>query len=926
MIKMLYNSFFIVRRLNSPEVDHGLSPLEEGYDATSRITINSCLIMKMRILAVLLALIGTTPFSISRAQSDISLTGYTLTFDDEFNSLSVSTASPKGLSNWYAYPPNGPTGNFSESQFDPTALGVSNGILSERAFLDSSNSWHSGYISSVDTTKAGFSQQYGYFEIRAKMPASSTGAWPAFWLDSTNGITDGANEEIDIFEWYGVSYSSVPGLVQQASHSWNPDGSQAAGGLYSPETQMPDGSQPWVGYHIYGCQVDPVHITWYIDGVQTNQIATPTSYVTSPFYIMVDYAIGGGWPLSGMVNNSSLNVDWVRVYSLPTGSGSGSGSTTSTNDTNAIGMQFQGLGTALLSTDSAGVSSVAQTNWNVLTGSTFSSHALSDSTGASTSATITGWSNGTWFGGGSSAAPTGNAKLASGELFNGWPGPPSLTISNIPYAKYDVYVYVGMDAAGRNETCSLTPSGGTAQSYSFTTEGGNSTWTAATSTWDGTGTAPTLPSANYVHFTGLTASSFSMVWGAPGNGGLNGIQIVPTGTGSGTGTGTGTGSGSSTGTAPAITAQPANQTVPVGQAATFSVTATGTASLSYQWEKNSNAISGATSATYTTPATTTGDDGSTFSVVITNSYGSVTSNSATLSVTGTAPTITAQPASQSVSVGQAATFSVTATGTASLSYQWQKNSTAISGATSATYTTPATTAGDNGATFSVVITNSYGSATSKGATLTVTGTTPISGSGSAGIGMQFQGLGTALLSTDSAGVSSVAQTNWNVLSGSYFGSHTLSDSSGASTTATLSGYSNGTFWGGGSSVAPTGNAKLASGELFNGWPGPPTLTVSNIPYAKYDVYVYAGIDAAGRIETCSLTPSNGATQSYSFTTENGNSTWTAATSTWDGNGTAPALPSANYVHFTGLTGSSFTMLWGAPGNGGLNGIQIVPTQ
>ena len=68
-----------------------------------------------------------------------------------------------------------------------------------------------------------------------------------------------------------------------------------------------------------------------------------------------------------------------------------------------------------------------------------------------------------------------------------------------------------------------------------------------------------------------------------------------------------------------------------------------------------------------------------------------------------APAITTQPASQTVSTGQKATFTVTATGTAPLSYQWQKNGTAIGGATAASYTTPATTAADNGDQFTVEI-------------------------------------------------------------------------------------------------------------------------------------------------------------------------------------------------------------------------------
>lgn len=174
--------------------------------------------------------------------------------------------------------------------------------------------------------------------------------------------------------------------------------------------------------------------------------------------------------------------------------------------------------------------------------------------------------------------------------------------------------------------------------------------------------------------------------------------------------------------APAIIAQPVNQTVTAGQSATFSVTATGSAPLSYQWNRNATAISGATSAAYTTPPTTTADSGAQFSVVISNASGSVTSSAATLTVNAgtTGPTITTQPSNQTVTAGQTASFSVTATGTAPLAYQWHKNGLAISGATSPSYTTPATTSADNGAQFDVLVSNSAGSANSQAATLTVT--------------------------------------------------------------------------------------------------------------------------------------------------------------------------------------------------------------
>jgi hypothetical protein len=84
-----------------------------------------------------------------------------------------------------------------------------------------------------------------------------------------------------------------------------------------------------------------------------------------------------------------------------------------------------------------------------------------------------------------------------------------------------------------------------------------------------------------------------------------------------------------------------------------------------------------------------------------------------------APAITTEPGSQNVTVGHAATFSVVATGTTPLSYQWQRNGTAITGATASSYTTAATTLADNGATFKVTVTNSSGAVTSAVATLTV---------------------------------------------------------------------------------------------------------------------------------------------------------------------------------------------------------------
>ncbi len=175
--------------------------------------------------------------------------------------------------------------------------------------------------------------------------------------------------------------------------------------------------------------------------------------------------------------------------------------------------------------------------------------------------------------------------------------------------------------------------------------------------------------------------------------------------------------------APTITAQPQAQTVSDGGSVTFSVTATGTQPFSYQWRKNGTDISGATSASLTLTGVTPASAGS-YSVVVTNLVTSVTSTGATLTVQAVAPAITTQPMAQSAPLGGSATFTVVATGTAPLGYQWQKNGTDIPGATSASYTITGVQAADF-TTYRVVVTNSAGSATSSAVTLSLASGLPV---------------------------------------------------------------------------------------------------------------------------------------------------------------------------------------------------------
>lgn len=167
---------------------------------------------------------------------------------------------------------------------------------------------------------------------------------------------------------------------------------------------------------------------------------------------------------------------------------------------------------------------------------------------------------------------------------------------------------------------------------------------------------------------------------------------------------------------PAITAQPSAATVNVGGNATFSVTAIGTPTPGYQWRKNGTDISGATNATLTL-TNIQASDAATYSVYVSNTAGSVTSNGAALTVQ-TAPVITSQPSAATVAVGANATFTVAASGNPSPTYQWRKDGTNISGATSSNLTISNAQLSHAGI-YSAVATNAAGSATSNNATLTV---------------------------------------------------------------------------------------------------------------------------------------------------------------------------------------------------------------
>jgi lysophospholipase L1-like esterase/fibronectin type 3 domain-containing protein len=623
---------------------------------------------------------------------------------------------------------------------------------------------------------------------------------------------------------------------------------------------------------------------------------------------------------SGLPSGLSINTSTGSITGTPTASGTSTVTLSATNSTGtgsatltltvsaagtgtSIGVQFIGGGAAMASTDSAGVPAVAQTNWKPVTGSTFSNVALTDNSGGATTALLNGGADGGYFSASGFAMGSGDAHLCSGELFDGNINTEtnSITISSIPYGTYDVYIYAESDAGGRNATFTVTPSGGAASSKSFQTESNGSTWTEGTNTWNGSGTAPTLAVANYVHFTGLTASSFNLKFGGINNVSMNGIQIVKTSSGGG-------------GSAPVITSG-TSASGTVGTAFSYQIAASNSpTSYNATGLPSGLAINSSTGLISGTP---TASGTSTITLGATNASGTGNA-SLTLTVSVAKPVITSATTA-SGTAGSVFSYQITATNSpTSFSATGLPSGLSINTSTGAITGTPAAS---GTSTIALGATNAGG--TGNG---TLTLTVSAAGTGTS-IAVQFVGGGAAMASTDSAGVPAVAQTNWKPVTGSTFSNVALTDNSGGATTALLNGSADGAYFSASGFATGSGDAHLCSGELYDGNINTETnsITISSIPYGTYDVYIYAESDAGTRNATFTITPSGGAASSKSFQTESSGSTWTEGTNTWNGSGTAPTLAVANYVHFTGLTASSFNLKFGGINNVSMNGIQIVKT-
>jgi hypothetical protein len=258
------------------------------------------------------------PPSIASLKSPYVPAGYVSTFNDEFTSLNTISNSAISFTpgvKWYngieqccMGSSDGKPGSMYPTLVNGTTL-INPYSIDPQGGLDISltltgNWWSSGVMQTVDSNHVGFSQQYGYFEMEAQFPGGP-GTWPAFWMLPTDtGVS--SRGEIDIME----AYTQFKNGFCITLHDWNNDansGQDCFNNLSIDTT---------TGYHVYGMLWTKDAMTFYVDGKQVWQYPT-LAVMHSPYYLLVDLGVGGGWPTENTPSPSVMKVKYVRAYKAP---------------------------------------------------------------------------------------------------------------------------------------------------------------------------------------------------------------------------------------------------------------------------------------------------------------------------------------------------------------------------------------------------------------------------------------------------------------------------------------------------------------------------------------------------------------------------------------------------------------------------------
>ncbi len=234
----------------------------------------------------------------------------TLTFSEEFNDLDVGRRNQPGRK-WTAGLPY--RGDFGRAQFVGSPrrefpFRIDDGVLIIEAHRRWNGKWESGLLSSVDGSYNGFSQKYGYFETRMKMPGGP-GTWPAFWLLGTGQGLDGYTAEIDIIEFYPRREKNYDTALRVFYGKGLGQNKKKVKKFILPNTAFTE------TFNTYGALVTPEDVSFYLNRKEVSRFPTFPEH-RQPFYILLNLALEKQTDLDTLESPQRLYVDYVRVYAL----------------------------------------------------------------------------------------------------------------------------------------------------------------------------------------------------------------------------------------------------------------------------------------------------------------------------------------------------------------------------------------------------------------------------------------------------------------------------------------------------------------------------------------------------------------------------------------------------------------------------------
>lgn len=467
-----------------------------------------------------------------------------LIYADDFDGpLSISNDGREAR--YMAHKPGG--GDFSGWQFSDI-LGDGKPFSQKETWLriaarkdDESPRGRSGIIASVNRDFEGvWAKAPCYLECRFTAQ-SAIGTWPAFW---TLALGDEGTDELDIVEAYGGKGKGNPNHPGYSivSHFWNqknPDGTaKKAISARVPIMEL-GGKSYWSStFHTYGVYIGLEDTVYYFDDIEVLRHPTNDVSIRYPHFFMINYAISGisGWPidLQRYGDGSDMWVDYVRIYAKEPviEAYSPELGPIPRLETAAVGLNFAVAGdesTELSANQAAGATGVAQRNWNNLSGTNGRMEELVDDQGKNLTGLSVAWSvpgdDQAWRSkiGKDWGFQRANLVLQTGYIQLGG----ELSVTGIPYKRYDVYVYIGADAdqgSGSVTISSRSDGVDPAGTYFYWKRWLDGRFVAS----DATNLEEAEPS-NCVIFKDNTAKDFTIRWAGNLDGGwtgVSGVQIV----------------------------------------------------------------------------------------------------------------------------------------------------------------------------------------------------------------------------------------------------------------------------------------------------------------------------------------------------------------------------------------------------------------